>query len=82
MEYEVSSYLESIKDKYSFVEKVGYFPLSYASTIIELHVKKENYILLKLSNYNFKDKIEDEISNMLEPLLFSSCCSHFKRCLI
>lgn len=64
-----------IKDKYSFIESIEYFPLAGDSVYIDIYIKEENYTLLELLGSDFKNKIRDEISAMVKSSMRFSNCS-------
>ena len=68
---EMLSNLELIEEKYDFIEKIEYISLSHDLVVIEVYIKKENYILLKLLDCNFKNKIKDKILDIMQPLIHS-----------
>ncbi len=75
---EMLSCLEFIKSKHNFIEKISYFPVSCELIIIDMHIKKDNYILLKLLGYDFEDKIKNDISIKIKSLTnFNHCFTRF-----
>lgn len=75
---EMLSCLEFIKSKYNFIEKISYFPVSCELIIIDMYLKKDNYILLKLLGYDFEDKIKNDISIKIKSLTnFKHCFTRF-----